>query len=274
VKRLADQTLYEILEVRADAAHAEIEAALERALALYGPGSLAMYTLMAPEESELLGRRLEEARSTLLDGEARARYDELVARTGEACAGPAPAVSPPGELPPVIAAAHAAEPPRAAAAPPRPTPPPLPAPPAAAPPSAAEPAAPTPASPPARTPPPILLHREVVAAPPPAAPRTTPPPELAARPPLPMLPDGAPWTGEVLRQVREARGISVQQIAERTRVTRHHIENIEGDRFPMLPAAVYLRGILLSLARELRLDGQRVARSYLDRVAAASAKGR
>jgi cytoskeletal protein RodZ len=91
---------------------------------------------------------------------------------------------------------------------------------------------------------------------------------------LPVLPDGAPWTGEVLRQVREARGISVQQIAERTRVTRHHIENIEGDQFPSLPAPVYLRGILLSLARELRLDGQRVARSYLDRVAAASPKGR
>jgi cytoskeletal protein RodZ len=54
-------------------------------------------------------------------------------------------------------------------------------------------------------------------------------------------------------------------------VTRHHIENIEADRFDVLPAAVYLRGILLSIARELRLDGQKVARSYLERVTAASA---
>jgi cytoskeletal protein RodZ len=95
-------------------------------------------------------------------------------------------------------------------------------------------------------------------------------------PPLPapapvMVPDGTAWSGEVLKKIREARGISVQQISERTRVTRHHIEHIEGDRFHLLPAPVYLRGILLSIARELRLDGQKVARSYLERAAAASA---
>ena len=83
------------------------------------------------------------------------------------------------------------------------------------------------------------------------------------------MPEATTWSGEVLRKLREARGISLQQISERTKVTRHHIENIEGDRFEMLPASVYLRGILLSVARELRLDGQKVARSYLERVAAA-----
>jgi cytoskeletal protein RodZ len=82
------------------------------------------------------------------------------------------------------------------------------------------------------------------------------------------MPDGAAWTGEALRRVREARGITVQQIAERTKVTRHHVENIEAERYGALPAPVYLRGILLSLARELRLDGQKVARAYLDRAAA------
>ncbi|HET6437282.1 MAG TPA: helix-turn-helix transcriptional regulator, partial [Anaeromyxobacter sp.] len=81
---------------------------------------------------------------------------------------------------------------------------------------------------------------------------------------------GTSWSGEVLRQIREARGITLQQISERTKVTRHHIENIEADRFEALPASVYLRGILLSIARELRLDGPKVARSYLDRVTAAS----
>jgi cytoskeletal protein RodZ len=75
----------------------------------------------------------------------------------------------------------------------------------------------------------------------------------------------------VLRQVREGRGLSIQQIAERTKVTRHHIENIEAERFGALPAPVYLRGILVAIARELRLDGQRVARSYLERAAGAKA---
>ena len=90
---------------------------------------------------------------------------------------------------------------------------------------------------------------------------------------LPAVPEGSPWTGDILRQVREARGISTQQIADRTKVTRHHIENIEADRYASLPAPVYLRGILLSLARELRLDGQKVARSYLERFAAGTGQG-
>jgi cytoskeletal protein RodZ len=70
----------------------------------------------------------------------------------------------------------------------------------------------------------------------------------------------------MLRRVRESRGLTVQQVAERTRITRHHLENIEQDRFPALPAPVYLRGIIMSLARELRLDGQKVARSYMERM--------
>ena len=70
----------------------------------------------------------------------------------------------------------------------------------------------------------------------------------------------------MLRRIRESRGLTVQQLAERTRVTRYHLENIEQDRFESLPAPVYLRGIIVSLARELRLDGPKVARAYLDRM--------
>jgi hypothetical protein len=41
VKRLSDQTLYEILEVSVEAAPEEIERAYGRAVSLYAPGSLA-----------------------------------------------------------------------------------------------------------------------------------------------------------------------------------------------------------------------------------------
>jgi cytoskeletal protein RodZ len=81
-----------------------------------------------------------------------------------------------------------------------------------------------------------------------------------------VIPEGAAWSGEMLRQVREARGLTTAVLSERTKVIRHHLENIEGDRFGALPAPVYLRGILLTLARELRLDGPKVARSYLERM--------
>jgi curved DNA-binding protein CbpA len=258
---------------------------------------------MTPDEAELLARRIEEARATLLDPDARARYDEALRRPSELAARGGPnGAGAPGRLPPVIPALQRAPaPPPAREEPLRAEAPEegeegeeaeaeeereeaeapggveareavahpailLAAAVASAGPPEAAPAGPA-APPPAR---PILLQREVRPEPPPL-PEAPPPAAEPPRPtPVPVFPDGA-WTGEALRQVREARGLSISQIAERTKVTRHHIENIEGERFGALPAPVYLRGILLSLARELRLDGQKVARAYLDRAAAALA---
>lgn len=73
----------------------------------------------------------------------------------------------------------------------------------------------------------------------------------------------APFNGELLRRVRESKGLSLAQVADRTRISKSHLENIEADRYEPLPATVYLRGMLASLARELGLDQQRVAKSYI-----------
>jgi hypothetical protein len=77
------------------------------------------------------------------------------------------------------------------------------------------------------------------------------------------------FTGELLRKVRESRGLSIQQLCDRTRVSKIHLENIEADRYKALPATVYLRGILMNVARELALDPLRVARTYLEQVTGA-----
>ncbi len=77
------------------------------------------------------------------------------------------------------------------------------------------------------------------------------------------LPPNTEFNGEVLRQVRESRGLSLHQLAERTRISSKHLENIEADRYAALPATVYLRGMIMSVARELTLDPLRVSRSYL-----------
>jgi len=311
VKRLGEQTLYEILEVPSDAAPDDVRAALERARAIFGPGSLAMYTLMSPDEASLMNRRIEEAGATLLDPEARARYDARlgVGSSGESAPIPGASVTAHapaptststawGSMPPVIPARHVEpfpapaprrEPPasgggeRREARPPGATPVPTPSegpapgraplllvtPFDAAGEAARGPApAPAQAAPQARAP--IRLERPVTI---PQAALTPPParPEPAAAPEAPPAGEDTPWTGEMLRRTRESRGIPIQIIAERTKVTRHHLENIEADRFSLLPAPVYLRGILLGIARELRLDGQKVARSYLERMSAALA---
>ena len=84
----------------------------------------------------------------------------------------------------------------------------------------------------------------------------------------------ADFNGELLRQIREGRGMVIQQVAERTRIPVKHLENIEADRYNHLPPTVYLRGILTNLSRELGLDPVRVCRSYIALAAEAKAKGK
>ncbi len=65
-----------------------------------------------------------------------------------------------------------------------------------------------------------------------------------------------------------------QLLAEGTRISSKHMDNIEADRYEALPATVYLRGMLMSVARELGLDPLRVCRSYMGLVASAEKKRR
>jgi curved DNA-binding protein CbpA len=245
VKPLGEQTLYEILDVPPGAPPAEIERACERAMALYGAGSIVTYTLMSSEEANQLAARIEEARRTLLDEATRASYDESLGLASAKPAAPPEARAAPVETVAGAARAEGEGAPAPAAAPGSPG---APAPPAPLPLTTVA----TGSAAPATAPAPIPLRME------------------AARPAERdvVVAEDAAWSGEVLRRVREARGISIQQISERTRVVRHHVENIEADRFGLLPAPVYLRGILQAIARELRLDPQKVSRSYLERLQA------
>ena len=72
------------------------------------------------------------------------------------------------------------------------------------------------------------------------------------------------FNGALLRQVRESKGLSVFKVCDRTRIAPRHLENIEADRYDQLPVTVYLRGMLMNLARELALDPGQVSRSYLE----------
>ena len=126
------------------------------------------------------------------------------------------------------------------------------------------------------SPEPVATEQEPVSSGPDVAlavsPKPPPPPLRESRTRLkPVdLPQDAEFTGEVLRRVREQRGFSLVQLAERTRISTRHLENVEADEYGELPATVYLRGILMNIARELGLDPLKVSRSYLALAAAAS----
>ncbi|UCF80868.1 MAG: helix-turn-helix domain-containing protein [Acidobacteriota bacterium] len=50
--------------------------------------------------------------------------------------------------------------------------------------------------------------------------------------------------GEALRREREARGVSLEEIARKTRISRRHLEALEQERFESLPGRVFAKGFV------------------------------
>jgi flagellar biosynthesis protein FlhG len=89
------------------------------------------------------------------------------------------------------------------------------------------------------------------------------------RPPMPALGPKTEYTGALLRQIREALGIELREITERSKIGIGYLVSLEGDQFGKLPATVYVRGFLSEYARILGLDSRRVIETYLERYRAA-----
>lgn len=70
--------------------------------------------------------------------------------------------------------------------------------------------------------------------------------------------------GHSLRQEREQRGATLEQISESTKVSARHLQALEDERWKDLPGGVFNRGIVLGYCRFLGLD----EREWLDRYAA------
>src|SRR5687768_10994419 len=68
--------------------------------------------------------------------------------------------------------------------------------------------------------------------------------------------------GEKLRAAREARGISVSQVAEQTRIAPMYIECIENDNYKPLPGGIFNKGFVKSYARFIGYDEQEALQEY------------
>lgn len=86
-----------------------------------------------------------------------------------------------------------------------------------------------------------------------------------ALPQMPELGIDTIFTGELLRRVREARGIDLQELADRTKISVSYLRSIEEEHFPNAPAPVYVRGFVKAVAQYLGLEPDRVAGSYMVR---------
>jgi curved DNA-binding protein CbpA len=75
MKKIEDLNYYELLEVSPTATAQEIHKAYERIRRVYEPNSIALYSLLTPEETAGITQRIEEAYRTLVYEEQRKKYD-------------------------------------------------------------------------------------------------------------------------------------------------------------------------------------------------------
>ena len=83
----------------------------------------------------------------------------------------------------------------------------------------------------------------------------------AADPAAPSLPGGS--LGGWLRAQREARGVSLRDIADASKISLRYLEALEQDRLEVLPAPIFTKGFLREYARVVGLDPDEVVNLYL-----------
>lgn len=261
MKAILGQDHYSLLEVQRFAPKSEIVKAYHRLKAAFDPDSLATYSLFDPEEARAIASRVDEAFRVLIDERKKEIYDRwLQARErGENAAEPmftrdaandqavatAVATSGTSEVKPFS---------------PRKVPTLRPVPPGGF--SAPSAAAPLSSAPPI----PVAPPAPVVAG-----------PAIGSKPPIPNLPPvdedqirkileaaGAERDGSFFRAIREARGLEMPRIAEITKINVMYLRFIEENNYRDLPAAVYLRGFLVQIARFHKLEApDQIADAYM-----------
>lgn len=71
------------------------------------------------------------------------------------------------------------------------------------------------------------------------------------------------FNGEMLKKIREYKAVSLERLAEMTRVSKTHLKNIEDENKEKLPANAYIRGFVFQYAKCLKLNPENVANSYM-----------
>jgi len=70
------------------------------------------------------------------------------------------------------------------------------------------------------------------------------------------------FPGDMLREVREYRGISLDELTGHTRISMSYLKAIEAEDTTCLPAVAYLKGYLAQYAAEIGLEPHRVVQGY------------
>ena len=69
--------------------------------------------------------------------------------------------------------------------------------------------------------------------------------------------------GPTLRAARQQRGLTLQQLSDRTKIGISALAALESGDFQHLPGGIFVRGFLRAYAREVGLDGEELVEQYL-----------
>ncbi|MEX5216784.1 MAG: helix-turn-helix domain-containing protein [Nitrospiraceae bacterium] len=70
--------------------------------------------------------------------------------------------------------------------------------------------------------------------------------------------------GEFFRQVRETKGLTIDEVASKTRIRSDFVQALEDGNFAKLPDQVFARGFVRSYARSLGLDEEDAVRRFAE----------
>lgn len=92
------------------------------------------------------------------------------------------------------------------------------------------------------------------------------PGDIISDPPMTSSHGEGAWDGLAVRAARERAGITLEDMASRTKINTSILRALEDERFEDAPKArVYVRGFIRCMADEIGLDADAVARSYVPR---------
>jgi len=70
--------------------------------------------------------------------------------------------------------------------------------------------------------------------------------------------------GEVLREARRSRDLSIEYVARQLRLTVKQIDALENDNYKLMPASIFVQGYIRGYASLLGLDSEPLVRRFID----------
>lgn len=225
--RKAEETFYDVLKVDPRATITEIVAAYHSAKNAFSKDSVATYSLFSPEETNAILSRLEEAYLTLSNVDKKREYDRQMLLRQE------------GHADGNVLMADFQNSGATSAA------------------SEAPVFTPT-ADASSRTETSSAANAE-------GAEVRRMPTKIPANAPAIEIGEG-PLTGAMLREAREKRALSLDDVSRITKIPTKFLRAIETDELRTIPARVYLQGFVKNLATLYRLDPAQAVKAYLQHI--------